>query len=418
MRLWCKIQRQRLAEGYFYSMQKSSKRKSLPRFTGLFSRLPVRKSLLFICLLPSLAVMAQQQGWVQIEGELKGDLKGYNRIYMYTRLTNDSAEIKDGHYRFRFPYSKPGMQMLYPQYTKAMRQIYQPFGILITGPGTYHVYSDISKGMHASRLEGPEDMILYKKFEDDQAAAIRAMNEKLSDRYGKSWWSINEKSPYYSSFIKTRDSLEQHFVVPVIDALVKNHPNSYASAFALAGAGRQTGSLAVKKSWLEHLSPTMRKTAAGKEFADYIQGLTASEIGSRVANFTLMNEKGKPVQLNQFKGKYLLIDFWASWCVPCRRSFPHWREVYKKYHANKNFEILAVSIDENKQAWLQAVAEENNPWPQVLDNKNLSQRGFAVTSIPHSFLISPDGKILAQEVGFEPDQKGEIEKLLEKIFDN
>ena len=82
------------------------------------------------------------------------------------------------------------------------------------------------------------------------------------------------------------------------------------------------------------------------------------------------------------------------------------------------YHFKAVSIDENKKAWLQAGAEENNPWPQVLDNKNLSQRGFAVTSIPHSFLISPDGKILAQEVGFEPDQKGEIEKLLEKTFDN
>lgn len=399
-------------------MQKVSQKECLHFFTGPLTKLPVKRCLLFIFLLPALAVMAQKQGWVDIDGELKGDLKGYNRIYMYTRLSNDSAEIRDGHYRFRFPFSKPGMKMLYPQYIKAMRQIYQPFGILITGPGTYHVYSDISKGMHASRLEGPEDMMLYKQFEDDQAAAISAMNKKLSELYGKSWWNINEKSPNYASFSKSRDSLEQHFVVPVIDALVKNHPNSYASAFALAGAGRQTGSLAVKKSWLEHLSPSMRKTAAGKEFVDYIQGLTASETGSRVANFTLMNEKGKPVQLSQFKGKYLLIDFWASWCVPCRRSFPHWREVYKKYHANKNFEILAISIDENKEAWLKAVAEENNPWPQVLDDKNLSQRGFAVTSIPHSFLIDPDGKILAQEIGFEPDEKGKIEKLLEKIFGN
>jgi thiol-disulfide isomerase/thioredoxin len=138
-------------------------------------------------------------------------------------------------------------------------------------------------------------------------------------------------------------------------------------------------------------------------------------VGNQVADFSLPDPAGKNVNFSDFKGKYVLVDFWASWCVPCRQSFPHMREMYKKYKSSQ-FEIYNISIDEDKAAWLKAVKEEKNPWPQSLDNQNINQKGFAVTGVPASFLIDPQGKIIAREVGFEPGGDGVIEKKLKEIF--
>jgi thiol-disulfide isomerase/thioredoxin len=355
------------------------------------------------------------KGMVVIKGSLSGDLKGYNTMYIYTRTSNDSVAIVDGHYIFSFPFTEPGMKMLYPKYIREMRQIYQPFGILITGPGTYYVSSDITKGMQASELKGPEDMVLYKQFENDEADAIKKVSAGLVRMYGEKWWQVGEKDAVYPLIRKSSDSLRSAYIIPLLENLVKNHPDAYASAYALTGSGRQTGDLESKKKLLSLLSPRMKASQAGKNFSDYVEGLMHSSPGSLVADFTLPGPGGENISFAGIKGKYVLIDFWASWCVPCRRSFPHMREVYKKFKSGP-FEILSISIDEDKAAWLKAVDEEKNPWPQALDTKNISQKGFAVTAVPASFLIDPEGRIIAKEIGFDPEGGGEIEKKLQAIF--
>lgn len=354
---------------------------------------------------------------VVIKGVLNGDLKGYNTIYMYTRTTNDSAEITGGSYRFSFPFTGPVFKMLYPKYIQAMHQIYQPFGILISGPGTYYVTSDISEGMHASRLKGPEDMLLYHQFEADQSAASKKLNAALTTLYGSSWWQVNEKDPAYIAIGKSRDSLENILLVPVIGKLIRQHPDSYASAYVLSGAGRESGSLEQKQHWLSMLSPRMKKTEQGKLFADHINGLKNSRVGGTAIPFVLPDAEGKDIDFASLRGKYVLVDFWASWCVPCRRSFPHMRDLYKKYRSGQ-FEIYSISIDEDAEAWRKALKEENNPWLQSLDTKNIAAKGFAVTAVPCSFLIDPRGVILAREIGFDPGGEGEIEKQLDKLFKN
>jgi Thiol-disulfide isomerase and thioredoxins len=360
-------------------------------------------------------VNAQPKNMVVIKGTLNGDLKGHNKIYMYTRTSNDSAEIRNGAYSFSFPFSEVEIKMLYPAYIKATQQMYQPFGILIAEPGTYYVVSDISKGMNASELKGPESMLLYKQFNNDQSAAYQKMNYALADIYGKDWYLINEKDAGYESLQESSDSLKNIFLVPLIDNLVRRHPDSYATAFVLSGMGRQIGSIEKKEQWLSMISKRMKKSEQVKIFADYIQGLKSSGIGSTVANFVLPDPQGNDVDFKSLKGKYVLIDFWASWCAPCRRSFPHMREVYKTFKSDQ-FEIYGISIDEDKKAWLKAVEEENNPWVQSLDTKNVSQSGFAVTGVPATFLIDPQGKILVKEVGFDPNGNSAIEKKLTELF--
>ncbi len=360
--------------------------------------------------------LAQTSKNVVIHGELKGDLKGYNKIYLYTRLSNDSAEIVNGKYTFTFPFVETDFKTLYPEYVKEMKQMYQPFGILISEPGEYYVTSDMAKGLSASsEVRGPKSLELYRQFEKDQTAINRKMNEARIKLVGEDWYKIDEKSPRYEQAQNTNDSIFDAFMVPLIEKLVKENPDNLASAYVLSGAGRQVKSMEKKERLFSLLSPRMQKSEKGKKFSDYIQGLKSSNIGSQVANFILPDPQGRPIDFKSMKGKYVLIDFWASWCAPCRKSFPHMREVYKTFKS-KDFEIYSISIDENKKAWLKAVVDEANPWPQSLDDKNINQSGFAVTGVPSTFLIDPQGKIILKEVGFDSEGNSLIEKKLEELF--
>jgi thiol-disulfide isomerase/thioredoxin len=159
----------------------------------------------------------------------------------------------------------------------------------------------------------------------------------------------------------------------------------------------------------------MKKSTEALKFYNFIQGEKNSKLGSMVANFTLPDPKDRPISFDQFKGKYVMIDFWASWCVPCRKSFPTMRRIYQQYKA-KGFEIYSISIDENKKAWLKAVDEEANPWSQALDNIDINHAGFAVTAVPTTYLVDPQGKIVAKQIGFDDAAKGPVEDKLAALF--
>lgn len=363
----------------------------------------------------SAVATAQSKNQVIIKGTLNGDLKGYNKMYLYTRTTNDSAEIKDGHYTFSFPFVEPVLKILYPEYIKEQGMIYQPYGLLISEPGIYKVISDIMQALQASVLKGPAPMMLYNKFQEDFKDAYKKINPQLEKLYGNEWYKTDEKSKNYTAIQNSTDSLRNVFILPVIEDLVKKHPASYASAYVLSGQGKQIGSIQQKEALYNMLSPKIKKTTKAQDYYDYILGLKSSDVGSIVSDFILPDPENKMINFAGLKGKYVLIDFWASWCWPCRKSFPHMREVYKKYKGDQ-FEIYSISIDESKPAWLKAVKEENNPWIQSLDTKNISQSAFAVTAVPSTFLIDPNGKILEKEVGFDPDGNGKIENKLKELF--
>jgi peroxiredoxin len=123
-------------------------------------------------------------------------------------------------------------------------------------------------------------------------------------------------------------------------------------------------------------------------------------IGTAAIDFTQQDTSGKDVSLSSFKGKYVLIDFWASWCGPCRMENPNVVEAYKKF-SNKNFTVLGVSLDRARAPWIQAIKEDNLTWTQVSDLQywnNAVARLYNIQSIPQNFLIGPDGKIIAKNL--------------------
>lgn len=128
-------------------------------------------------------------------------------------------------------------------------------------------------------------------------------------------------------------------------------------------------------------------------------------------DFTKEDMNGHIITLNDFKGKYVLLDFWASWCVPCREENPNLKRAYSMYY-NKGFNILGISLDlpSSKDAWLKAIKTDALPWMQLaLDGEVVKQ--YNIQQIPSSYLIDPNGKIIAKDL-----QGEELEKKLREIM--
>ncbi len=128
------------------------------------------------------------------------------------------------------------------------------------------------------------------------------------------------------------------------------------------------------------------------------------KVGDKIFDFELSNQKGILVNTKKYRGKLLLIDFWASWCMPCRKQHPEFIKIYSNFKGN-GFEILGVSIDTNKEKWLKAIEKDNLIWENVIDTKGKESKFLvkynAATSIPRNFLIGKDGEILKIDISLE-----------------
>ncbi|EHQ28068.1 TlpA family protein disulfide reductase [Mucilaginibacter paludis] len=139
-------------------------------------------------------------------------------------------------------------------------------------------------------------------------------------------------------------------------------------------------------------------------------------IGKTLPQFTLQTPDGTAIKMSSVKGKVVLVDFWASWCMPCRASIPHLKQLYQKYHAD-GFEILSVSIDQNNKAWKNAMLKEAMPWPQVIDHYDAGMDAstlmlsLGIASVPFVMMLDDEGKV----VTINP-AKEETDDQLKKIF--
>lgn len=151
----------------------------------------------------------------------------------------------------------------------------------------------------------------------------------------------------------------------------------------------------------EALSSSVRNTSLGKQVAEKIEQFKALAYGAIAPEITLPDTLGQDVSLSSLRGKYVLVDFWASWCVPCRQENPFLVALYNKYHT-KNFTILGVSLDESKEAWLQAIQTDRlQQWTQVSDLLGLKSpivAAYGLKAIPQNYLLDPEGRIIAHNL--------------------
>ncbi|MVZ62307.1 TlpA disulfide reductase family protein [Sphingobacterium humi] len=364
--------------------------------------------------LSGLALLACQFAFgqiaLQIHGKVSGDTEGHNKVYFYNQLKKDSASIENGRFEITLQEEEPGSRAISLEYDRAKRRMYSPVVLFFDKSGDINVSFDIEKGLSSAQVSGLPSAATYFDFNAARPKIYMAARKAATDKFGTDALKQNhvdfEKANTYMESImqQKNDSLMQAYYKPA-ELVTVNLLLNLLSSLPENKLDR----------YYQGLSKEVKASETGRVVQAKLQGMKNGKVGAMVPDFSLPDQDNKQRSFAEFKGKYVLLDFWASWCAPCRASFPRIREVNAKLKG-KDFVIVNVSIDKNKEAWLNAVKEEANPWPQLYDNTLMSSALFNVSAVPTSYLIDPSGKIIMKEIGFDPKGGGAMEKKLEELF--
>lgn len=367
---------------------------------------------------------------------ITGTLKGINSGKLYLRqdvLSNrtyktiDSANIKNGKFQLNGNVDVPSMMTIAIEPGNWMFTVFveitaisikadtagaQHFdGGYVMGKGAIikNVIEKGSKNYEDIKAfeNAPEQMQLMKE--------IMKLNAESQKVYGKE----SESEAKIRAKIDALAKRYQEWQKAAIDSYLKKDSSSVAGVYLYYKYNQ------IAPQPYEALNAMLNKfTGEAKSsmyFADLDNArtkLAAIQMGAVAPDFTLLKRDSTSFTLSSLRGKYVMIDFWASWCVPCRKAIPHWKSVYARYH-DKGFEILGVSNDAEWKRWTTAMDQEQMPWQQVVDEfniKNMPARvisTYMTASIPFYVLLDKDGKILVTG-----NDESKIDRQLEEIFGN
>ncbi len=209
-----------------------------------------------------------------------------------------------------------------------------------------------------------------------------------------------QKSPEFQADAESRYNKIVQENLSLVQKFALDNPSSAVSLDLLVSSYASQPDPSGAEGAFSKLDKKLKETPLGLKFASMLSASRLTAIGSMAPDFTQADTSGKQVSLSSFRGKYLLIDFWASWCRPCRLENPNVVRVFDKYK-NKKFMVMGISLDraDDKASWLQAIKDDHLNWVQVSDLRfwqNAVARAYGIKSIPQNFLLDPQGKIIAK----------------------
>jgi peroxiredoxin len=320
----------------------------------------------------------------------------YTKIYLDTLAAKGTAEFvsadvkTDGSYIMSVPISDPNLYKLRFDQTNFMWLILTPGEkITITPTGSKLGPDATVKGSHHTEL-------LYSALRKSRTFDLKR------DSLNKAYNNVQSLPAHDSlSAIIIRDFTANDSIQKVtLMNLVEKEPGSLAWMF-FTDKFDITNDFAFVDVLDKALTKAYPVNAFVKQYHEQVEMERKTAIGQPAPDITLPDADGNMRSLSSLKGKVVLLDFWASWCGPCRKENPYVVNVYNKYH-EKGFEIFSVSLDKDRNAWLKAIAADNLSWPDhVSDLKYWRSEGaaiYGVTAIPFSVLIDREGRIVAKKL--------------------
>ena len=221
--------------------------------------------------------------------------------------------------------------------------------------------------------------------------------EEIYDNYNKAFHEYNEVSQTPENMKKLKaasqavDALQQQRREEIF-GLLPQYTNSMPFAVIISSYFGIDNIDEAEKVW-KQFDPSIRYCYALKQLEDLIQRGKSCAVGHEAPDFELMTPAGEKIKLSSLRGKYVLVDFWASWCGPCRGDIPNIKKVYAEFK-DKGLEVVGVSIDHSDEAWKKALEEEKLDYLQLSDPKSVTSKLYNYNGIPFIILISPEGIIL------------------------
>ena len=313
-------------------------------------------------------------------------------IYLQKRdlgkwIRSDSAKVKEGKFTFTGKIIMPEMRYL----TVAQQETSLPF-FLENAEFSITAYAD---SLDKSKVKGGPTQETFKSY----LSQADAYDKKMNDLYVK---FMQAKQSGDSIQVKKIDSLypilEKEKVTFTNDFIKKNSKSVVAPYLIISNAYQYE--LADLESLTATFDSSLNRSSYVESLKERIAILKSVEVGQPAIDFTMNDSTGKPVTLSSFKGKILLVDFWASWCRPCRAENPNVVKVYNEFNT-KGFDVLGVSFDTDKNKWMKATRDDKLLWNHVSDLQgwgNAAGKLYGIMSIPANVLIDKDGKIIARNV--------------------
>ena len=351
------------------------------------------------------APLLAQSGRYTIQGQL-GPHPPATKIYLdYLRgetVLHDSADSRHGRFQFQGQVAGPTLGiLLMKQKTPLPGFLSRSRLWVFLEPGVAQVASADSLD-HAQLRGTPLNNDLQRLNLALQPSETQLKNLRRADYLAT---PAQRQNPTWLARQQQRRRQAEAAQKAVYQQFIQHNPRSQVSLAMIDIADEQELNLPFVEPLFRSLAPAVRHSPAGRAYAARLAAARRLAVGALAPDFSQPDSTGNLVKLSGLRGNYVLIDFWASWCRPCREANPYLVAAYQRYRS-RNFTVLGVSLDRpgSRAAWLQAIAMDGLTWPQVSDLQefqNAAAKRYGIRSIPQNVLVGPDGRILAKNIAAE-----------------